>query len=163
CAFNLSIKAESIDTGNPKRDDHLRSGDFFNAKQFPAITFRSTSVKPIKEGYEVRGDFTLHGVTRPVTFMLVGGRTAEFPKGVQRGDQGRVSTPALVLKRAEWGIEKWGGPVGDDPHISVSCGGTKKYPGGGGRPPPARPAAEGRPMPDPVSLLTASAAAFALA
>src|SRR5262249_54054978 len=82
--FNLAIKVDSIDTGNAKRDDHLRAPDFFNAKQFPAITFNSTAVKSVKEGYQVTGDLTLHGVTKPVTFVLTGGKTAEFPKGTQR-------------------------------------------------------------------------------
>src|SRR5205823_755526 len=83
-SFELSIKTTSVDTNNKKRDDHLRSPDFFNAKQFPLITFRSTSVKPAEGGFEVTGELTLHGATRPVTFPLKGGRAAEFPKGVQR-------------------------------------------------------------------------------
>jgi polyisoprenoid-binding protein YceI len=45
CSFGMSIKAESIDTNNSKHNDHLRSPDFFNVKQFPAISFRSTAVK----------------------------------------------------------------------------------------------------------------------
>src|SRR5437868_5717392 len=45
CSFGMAIKTESVDTNNSKRDSHLRSPDFFNAKQFPAITFQSTSVK----------------------------------------------------------------------------------------------------------------------
>src|SRR5947199_2429672 len=68
-SFAMTIKTESVDTNNQKRDDHLRSPDFFNAKQFPAITFKSTAVKPVQNGYQVTGDFTLHGVTKPVTFM----------------------------------------------------------------------------------------------
>src|SRR5438045_581123 len=67
-SFNLSIQVNSVDTNNKKRDDHLKSPDFFNVKQFPAITFKSTSVKPVKDGYQVTGDLTLHGVTKPVTF-----------------------------------------------------------------------------------------------
>src|SRR5438132_1537203 len=45
CSFALTIETESIDTNNPTRDTHLRSPDFFNSKQFPAILFKSTSVK----------------------------------------------------------------------------------------------------------------------
>src|SRR5437879_3709531 len=67
-AFNLTIKADSIDTNNQKRDDHLKSPDFFNATQFPTITFKSTAVKPVEGGLEVTGDFTMHGVTKAVTF-----------------------------------------------------------------------------------------------
>jgi polyisoprenoid-binding protein YceI len=122
CAFALTIKAESIDTNNTKRDGHLRSPDFFNVKQFPAITFKSTAVKGIKDGYDVTGDLTLHGVTKPVTFQLVGGRKAEFPKGVQRTG---FSTE-VTLKRVDFGMDKFAGAVGDDVHIAVSFEGTKK-------------------------------------
>ena len=101
-SFKLNIKSESVDTNNAQRDTHLRSPDFFNAKQFPAITFASTAVKPIEGGYEVTGDLTLHGETKPVTFSLKGGRTAEFPRGVQRTG---FSTE-LMLKRSDFGVGK---------------------------------------------------------
>jgi polyisoprenoid-binding protein YceI len=122
CSFGLTIKAESVDTNNPKRDDHLRSPDFFNVKQFPAITFKSTAVKAGKDGYQVTGDLTLHGVTKPVTFALAGGRKAEFPKGVQRTG---FSTE-LTLKRSEFGVDKFGQAVGDEVYIAISFEGTRK-------------------------------------
>lgn len=124
CAFNLTIKADSIDTNNKKRDDHLRSPDFFNAKQFPAIEFKSTAVKAGKDGYEVTGDLTMHGETKPVTFAVVGGKMAQFPQNVQRTG---FSTE-LVLKRTDFGVgSKFGGNMlGDDVHIAISFEGTKK-------------------------------------
>jgi polyisoprenoid-binding protein YceI len=122
CAFALNIKTESVDTANAKRDEHLRSPDFFNAKQFPAITFQSTAVKAVKDGYEVTGDLTLHGVTKSITFPLLGGRSAEFPKGVQRTGY----TTDLVLKRGDFGIDKFGQALGDEVHVSISFEGTKK-------------------------------------
>lgn len=82
-SFNLKVKVESIDTGDKRRDAHLRSPDFFDDKQFPSITFKSTSVKKITDGFEVTGDMTIHGVTKSMTLPLKGGRTAEMPKGVQ--------------------------------------------------------------------------------
>lgn len=121
-SFGLSIKAESIDTNNQKRDDHLRSPDFFNVKQFPTLTFQSTGVKALKDGYQVTGDLTLHGVTRPVTFALVGGRKAEFPKGVHRTG---FSTE-LTVKRSEFGVDKFIEAVSDEVYIAVSFEGTKK-------------------------------------
>jgi polyisoprenoid-binding protein YceI len=122
CSFALTIKAESIDTNNPQRDTHLRSPDFFNTKQFPALSFKSTSVKPIKEGYEVTGDFTMHGVTKPITFALVGGKKGEFPKGVQRTG---FSTD-LIVKRSEFGMDKFQEMLTDEVHVAVSFEGTKK-------------------------------------
>jgi polyisoprenoid-binding protein YceI len=121
-SFTMTIKPESIDTNQSKRDNHLRSPDFFNVKQFPAITFNSTSVKPIEKGYEVTGDLTLHGTTKPVTFSLKGGGTAEFPKGVQRTGY----STQLVLKRSEFGIEKFPQMLGDDVYIAISFEGTKR-------------------------------------
>jgi polyisoprenoid-binding protein YceI len=122
CSFGLTIKTESIDTNNQKRDDHLRSPDFFNAKQFPTITFKSTAVQAIKDGYEVTGDLTLHGETKPVKFALVGGRKAEFPKGVHRTG---FSTE-LVIKRSEFGMTKFTEALGDDVHVAISFEGVKK-------------------------------------
>ncbi|MGO9599122.1 MAG: YceI family protein [Isosphaeraceae bacterium] len=120
--FELSAQADSIDTDNAQRDEHLKSPDFFNAKQFPAITFNSKAVKPVKGGYEVAGELTLHGVTRPLTILLKGGRTAEFPRGVWRtgyaGD--------FTIKRSEFGMDKMLGAVGDDILVQLSFEGTKK-------------------------------------
>jgi polyisoprenoid-binding protein YceI len=66
--FEIQIQADSVDTAIAKRDQHLKSPDFLNAKQFPTITFKSTSVKSKDgESFEVTGDLTLHGVTKPVT------------------------------------------------------------------------------------------------
>jgi polyisoprenoid-binding protein YceI len=121
-SFALTIKAESIDTNNPKRDDHLRSPDFFNVKQFPVITFKTTSVKAVNGGFEVTGDFTMHGVTKSITFPLMGGQKAEFPKGVQRTGY----TTELTLKRSEFGIDKFAEMLGDEVRIAISFEGTKK-------------------------------------
>jgi polyisoprenoid-binding protein YceI len=122
-AFSLSIKSESVDTNNSKRDDHLRSPDFFNVKQFPTISFTSTSVKPIDGGYEVTGDLTIHGATKPVTFSLKGGASAEFPKGVSRTG---FSTSQFVVKRSDFGVGKPMPVLGDEVYVSISFEGTKK-------------------------------------
>jgi polyisoprenoid-binding protein YceI len=122
CSFSMTIQARSVDTNNKKRDDHLRSGDFFNIKQYPTLSFKSTSVKAVKGGYQVTGDFTLHGVAKSITFKLVGGRTAEFPKGVQRTG---FSTE-LSIKRSDFGMKKGLEFVGDEVYLSISFEGTKK-------------------------------------
>jgi polyisoprenoid-binding protein YceI len=122
CSFALEVKTDSIDTGFKKRDGHLSSPDFFNVKQYPLLTFKSTAVRPIEGGYEVTGDLTLHGTTRPITFPLKGGRTAEFPKGVQRTG---FSTE-LTLKRSDYGMDKMLEAIGDPVHIAISFEGVKK-------------------------------------
>ena len=111
-----------MDSNNAQRDGHLRSPDFFNVKQYPAFTFKSTAVTPTQGGYEVTGNLTLHGETKPVTFKLVGGKTAEFPKGVRRTG---FSTD-LVIKRSNFGVGKPSEMLGDDVYISISFEGTPK-------------------------------------
>ena len=81
-SVSARIEVASIDTGIQKRDDHLRSPDFFNAAKFPNITFKSQSVKRTGENSaDVSGDLTMHGVTRPITLHVqlaesaAGGRT----------------------------------------------------------------------------------------
>jgi polyisoprenoid-binding protein YceI len=121
-SFTMTIQAASIDTNNKNRDKHLNSPDFFNAKQFPTIKFESTAVKAIKDGYEVTGDMTMHGVTKSITFSLTGGKTVEFPKGVKRTGY----SSELVLKRSDFGMNKFAEALGDEVHVSVSFEGTKK-------------------------------------
>ncbi|MCI0669189.1 MAG: YceI family protein, partial [Myxococcaceae bacterium] len=66
-----TIDAASIDTHEAKRDNHLKSPDFFDVAKFPTLTFKSTDVKKLGKGkYEVKGDLTMHGVTKPVVLAV---------------------------------------------------------------------------------------------
>ena len=120
--FQLTIKAESVDTANPARDEHLRQPDYFDTKQFPTIEFKSTAVKAIKEGYEVTGEFTMHGKTKEITFTLMGGRE------IESRDVKRVGfSTELKLKRSDFGFDKNAiGPIGDEAIIIIDCEGTRK-------------------------------------
>lgn len=67
----VSIETAGVDTGDEKRDGHLRSPDFLDAEQFPAMTYHSTSVSPVAPGrFEVEGDLTVRDVTRPVQLQV---------------------------------------------------------------------------------------------
>ena len=120
--FQLTIKAESVDTANPARDEHLRQPDYFDTKQFPTIEFKSTAVKAIKDGYEVTGEFTMHGKTKEITFTLMGGRE------IESRDVKRVGfSTELKLKRSDFGFDKNAiGPIGDEAIIIIDCEGTRK-------------------------------------
>ncbi len=120
--FQLSIKVDSVDTANKARDEHLRQPDYFDAKQFPTIDFQSTSVKAVKGGYEVTGNLTMHGTTREITFVLLGG------KEIQHRDTKRVGfSTELSLKRSDYNFDKSAiGPIGDEALIIIDCEGMRK-------------------------------------
>ncbi len=70
-SVNVTIEVTSIDTQIKQRDNHLLGADFFNASRFPEITFRSRSVKQTSSNSgDITGDFTMHGVTRPLTLHV---------------------------------------------------------------------------------------------
>ncbi|MBS0204067.1 MAG: YceI family protein [Planctomycetes bacterium] len=120
--FQLTIKADSIDTANKARDEHLRQPDYFDTKQFPTIEFKSTSTKAIAGGYEVTGDFTMHGATKKVTLVLKGGKEIEF-----RGNKIVGFSTELTLKRSDFGFDKTQiGLIGDEALIIIDCEGVRK-------------------------------------
>ena len=86
--FQLAINAASIDTNNQKRDAHLKGPDFFNVKEFPAISFQSTAVAlektPKGTVYNVTGNLTIHGVTKKVTLPLLKMGEGKGPAGKVR-------------------------------------------------------------------------------
>ena len=63
----FSIQTSSIDTNVSDRDTHLRSADFLDVERYPEVTFRSTAIRGAKESFELTGDLTIRGVTRPIT------------------------------------------------------------------------------------------------
>jgi polyisoprenoid-binding protein YceI len=70
-SVTAQIDVRSIDTQIKKRDDHLRSAEFFNVEKFPRITFKSRSVKRTgAQSGDIAGDFTMHGVTKPITLHV---------------------------------------------------------------------------------------------
>lgn len=98
-SIRAEVRAESVDTGNKGRDDHLRSPDFFSAKEFPVIRFESRRVARKGDGFEVEGDLTLHGVTKPVTFLAEHTGTASGRRGTKVG-----LAAELTFKRSDFGM-----------------------------------------------------------
>jgi len=101
-----SIDLASVTTGDPKRDEHLRTADFFDAEQYPTMSFVSTGVKD--EGGELTlfGDLTIRDVTRPVELQLEFEGVSKDPWG---GTRAAFSATADV-SRKDWGLE-WNVPL----------------------------------------------------
>tara|TARA_R110002096_G_scaffold77896_12_gene183522 strand:+ start:20039 stop:20749 length:711 start_codon:yes stop_codon:yes gene_type:complete len=112
---NLTIPTASVFTGNKKRDDHLRSPDLFDAKQFPTVTFKSTDVKATGANlYAVTGDLSMHGVTKPVTISLENVGAAADPE--MMGGKFRIGfNGEVTINRADFGMTYMqGAGLGDD-------------------------------------------------
>lgn len=80
--ISFAAQADSVNTGNTDRDNHLKSGDFFDAAQYPKLEFTSTSFKKIDdENYELLGDLSLHGITKAVKLVVEYGGIGKDPWG----------------------------------------------------------------------------------
>lgn len=100
-SVEVDIQVASVSTRDAQRDGHLTSADFFDAEQYPTITFRSTAVRDQGgNGYAVDGDLTLLGTTKPVRLDLSYLGTARDPWG---NDKAVFSAQAEV-DREEWGL-----------------------------------------------------------
>ncbi len=116
------VATKNVDTGITKRDEHLKSADFFDEKKFPKLTFKSKSVAKAGDNLKVTGDLTIHGVTKEATFD-VEGPTAAI-KGMQ-GDYVRGLSATTKINRKDFGltwnkaIEGGGVVVGEDVSITI--------------------------------------------
>jgi polyisoprenoid-binding protein YceI len=125
----VDIDVASIDTSDAKRDEHLRGEDFFDAKKFPKMTFRSTRVVKAGDRLQVTGDLTIRGVTRPVV-LDVDPLSAEIKDpwgGTRRGAHATTK-----INRRDFGLtwnkalEAGGVAVGEDVTISLDLELLKK-------------------------------------
>ena len=81
---SASIDPTSIDTNNPQRDQDLRSANFFGVDEYPRIEYRSSGVRVSEDGFDLDGELSVHGVTRPVTLALDVHGFAKDPYGGYR-------------------------------------------------------------------------------
>jgi polyisoprenoid-binding protein YceI len=116
--FQAQVKAGSFDSGNAQRDQHVRGPDFLNAKEFPDVTFKSKSVKAADGSgrYEVAGELTLHGQTKPVTMKLEKIGSANNRTGFEG---------VMEIRRADFGIKGVAG-VGEEVRLIIAFEGVKK-------------------------------------
>jgi polyisoprenoid-binding protein YceI len=121
-SFQVEIQTASVDTVQKKRDDHLKSPDFFNAAQFPKITFKSTQVaKSGDSAFDVTGDLSLHGVTKSVTAKVTKTGTANM-----RGRQVAGVEAVLTIKRSDFGMTYGLEGISDEVYIALSLEGGKQ-------------------------------------
>jgi polyisoprenoid-binding protein YceI len=114
---DLTIKSNSVDTNNERRDKHLRNEDFFDMTKYPEITFVSTEARHIKDNvYELTGDLTLHGTSRPVTVQFAHTGTSDASNGRQLiGGECTFS-----IKRSEFGMGFAAPGIADEVTLTVS-------------------------------------------
>ena len=127
-SVTAEIAVDSVNTGNEQRDGHLKSADFFEVEKYPTATFASTAVTANGDKYVLDGDFTLKGVTKPVSLEL------EY-YGVNPGmGHGEVAgfEASVVLNRKDFGIdidmplETGGVVVGDKVTVTLEIEATKQ-------------------------------------
>jgi polyisoprenoid-binding protein YceI len=122
-SVNVTIQAASLDTSERDRDTHLRSADFFEVEKFATLTFTSAAItRKGSDGFDVAGDLTIHGVTRPVAFDVTLLGKAKDPWGNER-----IAFEAeATINRKDYGLlwnaalETGGFLVGDEVKISLS-------------------------------------------
>ena len=106
-SFEIGADVSAIDTGDVRRDGHLRSADFFDVESFPEIVFRSSAVFPQGEKrYAVSGDLTIRDVTRPVTFDV----ELEGIGVDGKGGQHLGASASITIDRKDFGLV-WNQPI----------------------------------------------------
>ncbi|MCP4330258.1 MAG: polyisoprenoid-binding protein [Alphaproteobacteria bacterium] len=124
-SVEVVIDASSVDTNHEARDKHLRSPDFFNAEEFPEITFKSTNIERIDDTTgRMTGDLTLLGVTKPVTFDFKWGQPSPNPFNEKATHTG--FSAELDVKRSEWGMDKFIPGIGEDATLFIGAEAIKQ-------------------------------------
>lgn len=119
---DVSVQAASVNTRNSKRDDHLRSPDFFDAAKFPTITFVAKSLTGAEGKYTLAGDLTLKGVTKEVSIPV----TIEGPAKGMKGESIIGLSGQLTINRQDYGViwnkalDNGGVAVSNDVNISIN-------------------------------------------
>ena len=122
--ISVNIDTASLDSNHAERDKHLRGGDFLNVSKYPQASFKSTAIKFDEDGEEatVTGDFTLHGVTKTITFEIDKIGEGQDPWGGYRvGFEGETS-----LKLADYGIDYDLGPASTHVDIGLFIEGIRQ-------------------------------------
>lgn len=128
-SVDVTIDVASVDTDNPKRDEHLRSADFFDVATHPQMTFKSVKVRKLDgQRFAVDGNLTLRGVTKPVTLDVEFlGTHPGMGSGLRVG-----FAASAKINRQEFGVnwnkalDQGGFLLGDDVRIDINIGASPK-------------------------------------
>lgn len=113
----VTIDASSIDSRVAEFNEHLNGSDFFNTAEYPAITFKSTRVKATGANtFDVTGDLTILGTTKPVTLVTTINKAAEHP--LRKVPTVGVSASTRLM-RSEWGLDAYVPAVSDEVELSI--------------------------------------------
>jgi polyisoprenoid-binding protein YceI len=122
-SVEATIDVTTVDTGVAQRDTHLKSPDFFDTAKFPTMTFKSKSASGSPESFDVTGDLTLHGVTKPVTLHV---EASKEQTGMDGKSMVRGFEATTTLHRQDFGLT-WNGTLksgdaalSDDVKIDIS-------------------------------------------
>lgn len=120
-AVEIVVQAASIDTGTQRRDDHLRSPDFFEVEKYPTLSFRSVAVEPVSPtSLRVTGDLTIKGVTKRVTVPVEILGTMPYRGGEKAGFEA-----AFTINRKDYdvtwnrAVDQGGMLLGDDVEVTI--------------------------------------------
>jgi polyisoprenoid-binding protein YceI len=119
---DVTMDIAKLDSGNGKRDEHLRGPDFFNAKQFPTMTFKSTESTKSADGITLKGDLTIKGVTKPVTATV---KKVGEGKGM-KGEQLAGYEAEFTVNRMDFGVNYGPNALGSDVKVIVAVEGAKQ-------------------------------------
>lgn len=118
----VNIDTTSLDSNHAERDKHLRGKEFLNVDKYPTATFKSTSIKFEDDSGQITGDFTLHGVTKTITFEIDKVGEGKDPWGGYRvGFEGETS-----LKLTDYGIDYNLGPASTHVDIGLFIEGIRQ-------------------------------------
>jgi polyisoprenoid-binding protein YceI len=126
--IDATIDVRTVDTRDPKRDEHLKGADFFDTGKFPSMTFKSTSVAKAGKALKVMGDLTIKGVTKPVVLMVTPTDEVKDPYGNMR--MGASAT--TKINRKDFGVnwnktlDAGGVAVSDEVEITIDVALTRK-------------------------------------
>ncbi len=122
CSIEVQIKADSVDTHDESRDNHIRSEQFLHVEKFPVIKFKSRKItRSGDRKYKVEGDFTLHGVTRPLTLEVEHVGSGKDPWGGYRTG----FDMSFTIKRTDFGMDFLLNGLGDEIRIFLGIEGKR--------------------------------------